>query len=108
MVVSSNLLRAAVDEHTEPIGVRCDRIVKVYWGTPQPESPAAQEGMNGTIDVEGQRLEAWLHSLPPGPLTSGAGRRRVAGGRRRASVVPTRSRETVRQLPCGPSISVVR
>jgi hypothetical protein len=68
MVASSNLVRAAVDEHTRPTGLRCDRIVKVYWGAPQPDSPAAQHGMNGTIDVEGQRLEMWLHSLPPAGL----------------------------------------
>ncbi len=69
MVASSNLVRAAVDEHTEPAGVRCDRVVKVYWGTPQPETPAGQDGMNGTIDVEGQRLEAWLESLPTGAVS---------------------------------------
>lgn len=68
MVASPGIVRAAVDVHTAPTGVRCDRVVKVYWGTPRPELPAGREGTNGAIEVEGQRLEEWLHSLPPGPL----------------------------------------
>jgi len=67
LVAATSLVRAAVDEHSEPVGARCDRVVKVYWGTPQPDDPPAREGVNGAIDVEGQRLEAWLCSLPPGP-----------------------------------------
>jgi hypothetical protein len=67
LVASTSLVRAAVDEHSGTVGARCDRVVKVYWGTPQPEDPPAREGVNGAIDVEGQRLEAWLLSLPPGP-----------------------------------------
>jgi hypothetical protein len=69
-VANSAIVRSAVDVHTDPTGVRCDRVVKVYWGTPHPELPPARDGINGTIDVEGQRLEAWLQSLPPGPLTT--------------------------------------
>ena len=70
LVASTALVRAAVDGLTTSSGVRCERVVKVYWGTPQPGTPPAREGVNGAIDVEGQRLEAWLHSLPPGPLVA--------------------------------------
>ena len=80
-----------------PVGVRCDRVVKVYWGAPQPDRPPAREGINGAIDVEGQRLEAWLHSLPPGPLASDAGRCCVAGDRRRYRASRSASLTTARR-----------
>lgn len=67
---TTGLVKAAVDQHTEVVGVRCDRVVKVYWGAPQHEMAAARDGTNGVIEVEGQRLASWLHSLPPGPLVA--------------------------------------
>jgi hypothetical protein len=69
-VAASAMARAGVDELAQRAGLQCNTSAKVFWGTPQPELPAAVESMHATMSVEGQRLNTWLSTLPPGPLTA--------------------------------------
>lgn len=69
LTAAAAVARGGVDELSRRVGIPCDLLAKVYWGTPQPEQPAAHELVHGAVAVEGQRLEEWLHSLPAGPLT---------------------------------------
>lgn len=70
LVADAALMRAEVDELAKRAGVGCDVLAKVHWGRAQPERPAAVQSMHATLAVEGQRLNEWLLTLPPGPLTS--------------------------------------
>ena len=63
------ILRAPVDELAASVGLSCKTLAKVYWGGQQPERPAALDAGLATVAVEGQRLNDWLLTLPPGPLT---------------------------------------
>lgn len=69
-VAAAAMMRAPADELAQRAGLRCELLVKVFWGAPHQEQPAAIETMPGTLAVEGQRLAEWLATLPPGPLTS--------------------------------------
>jgi len=69
LVANAALMRGSVDELAKRAGVSCNVLAKVYWGTAQPERPAAVQSMYATLIVEGQRLNDWLLTLPPGPLT---------------------------------------
>ena len=69
-VANAALARVAVDELTQRVGVRCQLHAKVFWGVPQPTQPAGIEVATGQVNVEGQRLEEWLISQPPGPLSA--------------------------------------
>lgn len=69
-VASAALARSEVDELTRRVGLRCEHSARVFWGTPRPEMPAGRPGRDGTVDVEGQRLDRWLQALPPGPLAA--------------------------------------
>lgn len=69
LVANAALMRGPVDELAKRAGLSCDFLAKVYWGTAQPERPAAIQSMHATLIVEGQRLNDWLLTLPPGPLT---------------------------------------
>jgi hypothetical protein len=62
--------RGDIDDMKRRVGVSCNVLAKVYWGTPQPDQPAGIIVTNGLIAVEGQRLAEWLVALPPGPLTA--------------------------------------
>jgi hypothetical protein len=68
VIANAAITRGDVDELAARVGARCKTLVRVYWGTPQPESPAGIEVVPGLIAVEGQRLNDWLVALPPGPL----------------------------------------
>ena len=63
------MMRAPVDELAANVGLSCKTLAKVFWGAQQPEQPAALDAGLGTVAVEGQRLQDWLLTLPPGPLT---------------------------------------
>lgn len=62
------ILRAPVDELAASVGLSCKTLAKVYWGAQQPGRPAALDTGLATVAVEGQRLNDWLLTLPPGPL----------------------------------------
>ncbi len=68
LVANAAIARGDVDELAARVGAGCKTLVRVYWGTPQPDSPAAIELVPGLVAVEGQRLTDWLVALPPGPL----------------------------------------
>lgn len=68
LVANAAVSRGDVDELAARVGARCQTLVRVYWGAPQPQLPAGVELAEGVIAVEGQRLNEWLVALPPGPL----------------------------------------
>lgn len=70
LVADAAIARGEVDDLTSQVGVRCETLLRVYWGTPQPDRPAGVELATGLVAVEGQRLAAWLVDLPPGRLQS--------------------------------------
>lgn len=63
-IASRSIARSVVDAAIARVGVTAMAPVTVYWGPPHPEMPAARQGSDGVIDVEGQRLTEWLESLP--------------------------------------------
>lgn len=70
VVAQSAIARSEVDELTRRVGVPCDLLARVYWGTPTPDRPAAEPITDGAVAVEGQRLVEWLMARPPGPLST--------------------------------------
>lgn len=68
VVAAAAIARGGVDDITRAVGVPCSVLARVYWGVPQPEQPAAVQLAPGLVAVEGQRLNDWLVSLPPGQL----------------------------------------
>lgn len=70
LVAAAAMMRAPVDDLVSRVGLSCDMLAKVYWGTPRPELPAAMESGLGTVAVEGQRLEQWLDFHGETQLTS--------------------------------------
>lgn len=68
LVANAAIARGGVDDLATRVGAGCKTLVRVYWGTPRPESPAGAEVAPGLVAVEGQRLQEWLVGLPPGPL----------------------------------------
>ncbi|MGB3733359.1 MAG: nuclease-related domain-containing protein [Ilumatobacter sp.] len=68
LVANAAIARGGVDDLAARVGGRCKTLVRVYWGTPQPDLPAGIELVPGLIAVDGQRLNDWLVALPPGPL----------------------------------------
>lgn len=69
VVAAAAVSRGGVDELAQRAGLRCDVLAKVFWGTPQPDDPPANELTHASIGVEGQRLDSWLASLPAETLT---------------------------------------
>lgn len=69
LVANAAIERADVDDLTSQVGVSCSLLAKVYWGTAQPDQPAAIEVAAGLVAIDGHRLVDWLVGLPPGPLT---------------------------------------
>lgn len=68
-LATAAMLRSPVDDLVSAVGLSCNTLAKVYWGTPQPERPGALDAGLKTVAVEGHRLKDWLQTLPPGPLT---------------------------------------
>lgn len=68
LVANAAIARGDVDALAARVGAGCKTLARVYWGTPQADTPAAIELVPGLIAVEGQRLNDWLVTLPPGPL----------------------------------------
>lgn len=71
LVAATAVGRGAVDELTERAGLRCNLLAKVFWGSPQPDQPAAREITYGSVGVVGQRLDDWLANLPDDGLSAG-------------------------------------
>lgn len=69
LVAEAAIERADVDDLTSQVGVSCNVLAKVYWGTAQPDHPAAIEVAAGLLAIDGHRLVDWLVGLPPGPLS---------------------------------------
>ena len=69
LIATAAIERGDVDDLTRTIGVPCNVLAKVYWGTAQPDRPAAIEVATGLMAVDGHRLIDWLVGLPPGPLS---------------------------------------
>ncbi|MFK7917188.1 MAG: hypothetical protein AB8G14_03855 [Ilumatobacter sp.] len=70
LIANAAIARGDVDDLAASVGAQCKTLVRVYWGEPKPDEPAGVELAPGLIAVEGQRLNDWLVSLPPGPLLS--------------------------------------
>lgn len=70
-VAAAAVARGDVDELARGGGASCELLAKVFWGTPQPDQPAARDVVHGTVAVEGQRLLEWLESLPDDVLDGG-------------------------------------
>lgn len=68
LIANAAITRGDVDDLATRVGASCKTLVRVYWGTPDPEAPAGVQVVPGLITVEGQRLNDWLVTLPPGPL----------------------------------------
>ncbi len=68
LIANAAIGRGDVDDLAARVGASCKTLIRVYWGTPQPDWPAGFEQVPGLIAVEGQRLNEWLVALPPGPL----------------------------------------
>ena len=68
LIANAAIARGGVDDLTARVGLGCKTLVRVYWGSPQPEQPAGIELVAGLIAVEGQRLDEWLVALPPGSM----------------------------------------
>lgn len=69
LVATAAITRGAVDELAAAVGQECKTLVRVYWGEAQLDLPAGIELVPGLIAVDGHRLNDWLVSRPPGPLT---------------------------------------
>ncbi len=70
LIATAAIERGDVDDITRAVGVPCHVLAKVYWGTTQPDRPAAIEVTNGLVAIDGHRLVDWLIGLPPGPLSA--------------------------------------
>lgn len=68
LLANAAIARGDVDELAARVGASCQTLIRVYWGTPQPDQPAGIEVARGLVAVEGQRLTDWLVARPPGPL----------------------------------------
>lgn len=68
-IATAAIDRGDVDDLTRTVGVPCNILAKVYWGTAQPDLPAGIEVAAGLLAVDGHRLVDWLIGLPPGPLS---------------------------------------
>jgi hypothetical protein len=70
LIATAAIERGDVDDLTRAVGVPCNTLAKVYWGTAQPDRPAAIEVTTGLVAIDGHRLVEWLVGLPPGPLST--------------------------------------
>jgi hypothetical protein len=70
LTATAAIERGDVDDITRTVGVPCNMLAKVYWGSAQPDLPAAIEVTTGQVAVDGHRLIDWLIGLPPGPLSA--------------------------------------
>lgn len=60
LVSDAAIQRGLLDELLRPIGASCRTSATVYWGTPDPSRPAADDLVHGAQLVEGQRLAEWV------------------------------------------------
>lgn len=63
LVSEAAVARGPLDELVRAVGASCDRWARIYWGTPAPERPAADDVVHGSALVEGQRIDEWLAAL---------------------------------------------
>lgn len=66
LVSEAAIARGPIDELLRAVGASCSLSARVYWGTPSPGRPAADEVVHGSQLVEGQRLDEWLTGLIEG------------------------------------------
>jgi hypothetical protein len=69
-IANAAIARGGVDDLTRRCGVPCNIHAKVFWGLPQPDQPTGIDVVTGQVSVEGQRLQEWIISRPPGSLTA--------------------------------------
>jgi hypothetical protein len=63
LISEAAVARGPLDELLRAVGASCDRWARIYWGTPDPERPAADDVVHGSMLVEGQRVDEWLAAL---------------------------------------------
>ena len=63
LVSEAAVARGPIDELLRAVDASCDLSAKVFWGSPDPTRPAAEELVHASQFVEGQRLEAWLADI---------------------------------------------
>ncbi len=66
LVAGGAVARGDVDDLARRAEARCDVWVRVFWGSPDPSRPPAEELVTGSILVEGQRLDVWLAGIAAG------------------------------------------
>jgi hypothetical protein len=60
LVSDAAISRGPLDELLRSVDCSCDRSARVFWGTPDPKRPPADELVHGSMLIEGQRLGAWM------------------------------------------------
>jgi hypothetical protein len=60
LVGDAAIARGPLDELLQRAGYSCDRFAQVYWGTPDPKRPPADDLVHGSLLIEGQRLVEWM------------------------------------------------
>ncbi len=63
LVSEAAVARGPLDELLRSVGSSCDQWARIYWGTPDPKRPAADDLAHGSVLVEGQRIDEWLAAL---------------------------------------------
>ena len=63
LVSEAAVARGPLDELLRAVGASCDRWARIFWGTPDPDRPAADDVVHGSVLVEGQRADEWLAAL---------------------------------------------
>jgi hypothetical protein len=63
LVGQAAIARGPLDELLRATSASCDRWARVYWGTPDPGRPAADDLVHGSVLVEGQRIDEWLATM---------------------------------------------
>jgi hypothetical protein len=65
------IARGPLDELLRAVDASCEVSARVFWGTPDPGRPAAEDVVHGSVLVEGQRIGDWLATAAATPLEPG-------------------------------------
>lgn len=68
LVSEAAIARGPLDELLRAVDASCDVSARVFWGTPEPNRPAGEDIVHGSVFVEGQRIGDWLTAAPAMPL----------------------------------------
>jgi len=60
LISDAAITRGPLDELLRAAGASCDRSATVFWGSPNPRRPPADDVVHGSQLVEGQRIDEWL------------------------------------------------